>query len=65
VGLFVCLFVNIRVGSWRLVLTRKALCHLSHIPSPFRFSSFSDRGSHFCPGLALNHDPPDLSLPSS
>jgi hypothetical protein len=30
--------------------SRQVLCHLSHVPSPFCFSYFSQRVSHFCLG---------------
>jgi hypothetical protein len=40
------------------VLARQALYHLSHVPSPFQFSYFSDRVSHFSPWLASDCNPP-------
>jgi hypothetical protein len=44
--------------------------HLSHTSSPFCSGNFGDgRGGgglmNYLPRLALNQDPPDLSLPSS
>jgi hypothetical protein len=45
------------------MIVRQVLYHLSHIPSPFFFSSvfsyFSGKVLHFCLGLAS-----DLDLPS-
>jgi hypothetical protein len=41
--------------SWKqqgLSLVRQVLCHLSHTLSPFCFSHFSGKISHFLPGLA-------------
>jgi hypothetical protein len=39
---------------------------LSHSTSPFLVGYFRDRVSpSICPGLASNHDPPDLCLLSS
>jgi hypothetical protein len=38
---------------------------LSHTSSPFYCGYFGDGSlSNYLPMLALNHDPPDLSLPS-
>jgi hypothetical protein len=47
-------------GVWLqgLALARQVLSHLSYSPSPFCFSYFLDRLSHFCLGLALHQDPP-------
>jgi hypothetical protein len=40
-----------------LRLTRQILYHLSHAPSPFCFSYFSDRGLLLLPGAVLDCDP--------
>jgi hypothetical protein len=42
-----------------VMIARQLLYHLSHACKFLKnFSYFSDRVSHFCPGLALDHDPP-------
>jgi hypothetical protein len=48
-------------------LAKQALYHLSHISSPLCCSYFGDGGGlkNYLPKLASNHDPPNLSLPSS
>jgi hypothetical protein len=40
-----------RVLTWHLSLARQMLYHLSHTPSPFCFSYFSDRVSCFSQGV--------------
>jgi hypothetical protein len=40
------------------MLAREIFYHLSHVPSPFCFSYFSDRVSCFRLGLTLGQDPP-------
>jgi hypothetical protein len=50
----------------RLHTYKAGLYCLSHASSPFSFWLFCRWGfMNYLPGLALNHDPPDLSLPSS
>jgi hypothetical protein len=45
-------FCSTRVWNQGLAFARQTFYHLSHAPSPFCFSYFSDRVSHFCPGPA-------------
>jgi hypothetical protein len=47
------------------MLAKQAFYHLSHNSSPFCSGYFGDGGVlNYFPGLALNCDPLDLSLPS-
>jgi hypothetical protein len=56
----------IAVWTQGFVLAKKALYHLSHIFSPFCSDYFKDRGLvNYLSRLALNLDPPDISLPSN
>jgi hypothetical protein len=43
--------------TWLLALARQALYHLIHVPILLLLVHFSDRVSHFCLRLVLNHDP--------
>jgi hypothetical protein len=52
------------VSTKGFVLTKQVLYCLSHTPVSFAVVIF-EIGSHELFALALNHDPPNLSLPSS
>jgi hypothetical protein len=52
--------------SFACKLAKLAVYCLSHTSSPFCSGYFGDGGLlNYLSGLALNHDPPDLSLPRS
>jgi hypothetical protein len=67
------MWVNFGGGGMRVwiqgfVLAKQVLYFLSHASSPFCSGYFRDGGrglKKYLSGLALNCDPPDLSLPSS
>jgi hypothetical protein len=50
---FFFFFCSSGVWTWGLTLDRQVIYYLSHSPSPFCFSSFSNRVSHLC--LVLGH----------
>lgn len=49
-------FVILSFELGALYLVCKVLYHLSFVPNPFCFSSFSERVLYVCPGPASNHD---------
>jgi hypothetical protein len=52
--------------EFELRLAKQVLYHLSHTSCPFCSGYFGDGGlENYLPGLALNHDPPNLNLSSS
>jgi hypothetical protein len=56
----------VREFELSFTLARQVCYHFSHTSSPFFSSYFGDRGlTNYLLGLALNHNLPDLSLPSS
>jgi hypothetical protein len=65
VVLFIC-FSGIAVWTQGFTLAKQVLYFLNYTSSPFYSGYFRDGGlMNYLPGLALNLDPPDLSLPSS
>jgi hypothetical protein len=59
-GIYTFLFCSLVELGFELA--EQVLYCLSHTSSPFCSGYFGD---YYLPGVALNHDPPDLSLPSS
>jgi hypothetical protein len=58
---FFFFFLELGVFEMGLTLVRQALYNLSHSANPFFGWVFFQIGSHeLLPGLALNHDLPDL-----
>jgi hypothetical protein len=64
-GLVLLFFGGTGVWTQGFTLTKQVLHHLSHTSSPFCSGYFGDGVLNYLRRLALNHDLPNLSLPSS
>jgi hypothetical protein len=59
-------FDGIVIGTQGFPLAKQVLCHLTHTSSPICSGYLGDGGlMNYLSRLALNCDPPDLTLPSS